>query len=193
MVESREDEVTNEATQIAMLYYVLLYENIRLAQTKAIMASHRKIVLKYSQDLLSNLPIRYLIKIAEKNQDKFGGVFPQLLKLCFTHYPHLCLTEDWLDEGADEPIDGWQPESIQFNEQELKEAFIALKTCPSQLTMKFKRLLAQRSPLVIWSFADVLVTHMKDILEPATPRQIKGRGTRSAKNVHMFSILHLLL
>lgn len=86
-------------TQILMLYYILLYEHIRLTHMRTILASQRK-VMRYSKELLSNLPIKFLLQTCEKDQLSFGVIFPQLLKLCSTEYPHLCLVQDWLDDEA---------------------------------------------------------------------------------------------
>ena len=59
-------------------------------------AATNRTPLRYSAELLSELPLKYLLAAAEKHQDKFGGLFPSLLKLYITHFPHLCLVEDWL-------------------------------------------------------------------------------------------------
>ena len=29
-------------------------------------------------------------------QERFGGLYPQLLRLCSTHFPHLCMVHDTL-------------------------------------------------------------------------------------------------
>jgi len=42
------DDRSNLAAQILLLYYVLLYENVRMSHMKAIVTGHRR-VLKYSQ------------------------------------------------------------------------------------------------------------------------------------------------
>ena len=36
------------------------------------------------------------MQTAERDQERFGGIFPQLLRLCSSHFPHLCLVQDWL-------------------------------------------------------------------------------------------------
>ena len=86
-------------TQVLMLYYILLYEHVRLTHMRAILSSQRKVV-RYSKELLSNLPIKFLLQTCERDQLSFGVIFPQLLKLCSTEYPHLCLVQDWLEDEA---------------------------------------------------------------------------------------------
>ena len=88
-------EKGNVAAQMLMLYYVLLYENVRLAHMKSILVSGRK-VIRHSHDILSELPIKFLLQTAERDQDRFGGLYPQLLRLCSTHFPHLCMVQDTL-------------------------------------------------------------------------------------------------
>ena len=88
-------EKGNVAAQMMMLYYVLLYENVRLSHMKSILVSGRK-VIRHSHDILSELPIKFLLQTAERDQDRFGGLYPQLLRLCSTHFPHLCMVQDTL-------------------------------------------------------------------------------------------------
>ncbi|QQP42110.1 Integrator complex subunit 2, partial [Caligus rogercresseyi] len=87
---------TSLAPQMLMLYYVLLYDSVRLSYMKSIVVSNRR-VLRYSQKLLSALPLKFLLRTAENKEALFGGIFPQLLRLCSTHYPHLCSVNDWLE------------------------------------------------------------------------------------------------
>lgn len=53
-------------------------------------------VMKYSADLLAELPVKLLVSAAEANQGRLEGMFSSLLRLCATHFPHLCLVEDWI-------------------------------------------------------------------------------------------------
>ena len=59
------------------------------------LVSGRK-VIRHSHDILSELPIKFLLQTAERDQDRFGGLYPQLLRLCSTHFPHLCMVQDTL-------------------------------------------------------------------------------------------------
>ena len=56
------------------------------------LVSGRK-VIRHSHDILSELPIKFLLQTAERDQDRFGGLYPQLLRLCSTHFPHLCMVQ----------------------------------------------------------------------------------------------------
>ena len=61
-------EKGNLAAQMLMLYYVLLYESVRLANMKSILVSPGRKVIRYSHDLLSELPIKFLLATAERDQ-----------------------------------------------------------------------------------------------------------------------------
>lgn len=60
--------------QLLVLYYVLLYEDNRLANSKDLIATGRK-VKTYSGKLFSQIPIKYLLQEAQKNQNLCGGKF----------------------------------------------------------------------------------------------------------------------
>ncbi len=160
-----------------MLYYVLLYESVRLNHMKAIILSGRKVV-RHSHDLLAELPIKFLLNTAERNQEKFGGIFPQLLRLCSTHYPHLCLVQDSLTyDTIEEEMETTEQLSktssvsaTKVSVAQVKEALGVLKTCPAKLTLVMKNLLQMPAPDV-WQFSELIVSHVKDLLAQGTPLQ----------------------
>lgn len=174
------------ATQILMLYYTLMYESVRLSHMRTIITTQRK-VLRYSQELLSTLPIKYLLKTAEKDPGGFGVVFPQLLKLCSTQYPHLCLVQDWLEDEASSKdyamaaggSGGGGGCQKKVSEAEVKEAFATMSGCPARVTMVIEKLLTLPANQ-LWKFSDVALQYIRDILKPTTPRQVRG-------NVRLFT------
>lgn len=60
--------------QLLLLYYALLYEDTRLTQVKNYLIAGINIKA-YSQSFFANLPIRYLISQAEKEQHLYAGNF----------------------------------------------------------------------------------------------------------------------
>ena len=168
-----EERVFSIASQILMLYYILQYENVRLAHMRTILTTQRK-VLRYSHELLANLPIRFLLQTAERDQERFGMIFPQLLKLCSTQFPHLCLVQDWLEDEAISKDYAIEAETKNVQSAEVKEAFATLSTCPSKLTLVCQKLLLL-PPQEMWKFSDFCVSNLRQILEPGTPRQISGK------------------
>ena len=87
-------------TQLLVLYYVLLYESVRLNHMRTIVSANRKIT-RYSHELFADLPIKFLLQTAEKHQGDYGCLFPQLLRHCTTHFPHLCMVQDWLSASPE--------------------------------------------------------------------------------------------
>ena len=53
---------------------------------------------EYSGHLYSAIPIKQLLIETRSNETSFGHLYPCLLRLLATHYPHLCLVEDWISE-----------------------------------------------------------------------------------------------
>ena len=56
----------------------------------------------YSSKLMPQIPIKYLLHQCQKQQQNYTGLYPALLQLLATHYPHLCLVEEWLGEEMEE-------------------------------------------------------------------------------------------
>lgn len=95
-----DEKPSSLTSQLLLLYYLLLYEDTRLANMKTILMSDRK-VKRYSPQFIAKIPIFYLIQRAQKDQQQFAGLFSPLLRLLTTHYPHLCLVQSWLTDEED--------------------------------------------------------------------------------------------
>lgn len=171
-LDEKRVEIDPMAPQILMLYYVLLYENVRLSHMRNILSSQRKILI-YSNDLFAKLPIKYLLQRAEREQEKFGSIFPQLLKLCSTRYPHLCLVQDWLEDGSQDDHVALKRVAKGISVSAIQEAFEMLTTCPSKLTLIMQKLFAVPKDQ-LWKYAHVCVHNMDKILETTTSRKIRG-------------------
>ena len=129
------------------------------------------------------------MQTAERDQERFGGIFPQLLRLCSSHFPHLCLVQDWLSnddvklrdyENVDlaiihdlEVASRSGVESQFVTESSVKEALLSIKSCSSKLTLIFKKLIKMPAQDV-WQYSEIIVEHIADLLEPSTPYQLLG-------------------
>ena len=172
-------EKGNLSAQMLMLYYVLYYESVRLSHMKSILMSGRKVV-RYSHDLLSELPIKFLLQTAERDQERFGGIYPQLLRLCSTHFPHLCMVQDTLmsdslDSSEDSIESCFASQRLSTRGvtiAQVKEALSNQKSCPAKLILVMKRLLQMPAPDV-WQFSDLLVSHVKQFMEPESPQLVR--------------------
>lgn len=103
--------------QLLLLYYALLYEDTRLTQVKSYLQAGINIKA-YSQSFFAELPIRYLISQAEKEQHLYAGklwlsfcsfqVYLFIVSLsiqdcfprCFDFWLHTFLSCAWLKIGC---------------------------------------------------------------------------------------------
>lgn len=59
-------------SQLLLLYYLLLYQDVRLSNTNQLLANTRR-VHAYSPHLFTQLPLRYLLSHAQKEQRLYAG------------------------------------------------------------------------------------------------------------------------
>lgn len=156
------------SSQLLLLYYLLLYEDVRLSNMATIIANGRK-VKSYSTEFLSELPIKYLLQQAQRNQHDFGGLFSPLLRLLVTHFPHLSLVDDWIEE---ETISSKATLSVSIQSMHIIEAFEDIERAPSK-TIKLLRVMRKMLPTDIWPYVELFVQYFKKILDPNVPRLIQ--------------------
>ncbi|XP_054258735.1 integrator complex subunit 2 [Macrosteles quadrilineatus] len=152
--------------QLLLLYYLLHYEDVRMGQWMAI---GREKVKSYSAEFLSELPIKYLLQQAQRNQQSFAGLFSPLLRLLATHFPHLSLVDDWIEE--DEILSS-QEKTVPISSTAIVEGLSAMSTCPSHTGKLLKQLL-EVSATQLWPHVDVIIKHFRNTLEPNVPRYIQ--------------------
>ncbi|XP_068086623.1 integrator complex subunit 2 [Anabrus simplex] len=157
-------------SQLLLLYYLLLYEDVRLNNAHTHTASGRK-VKRYSTEFLSELPIKYLLQQAQKDQQSYAGLFSPLLRLLATHFPHLSLVGDWMDEERTAVVAG-RRERVVVSESTIREAFSHITTCPSRVGRLLHQLLAMPATDV-WPFAEIIIDHFRALLDEKVPRYIK--------------------
>nr|XP_006823115.1 PREDICTED: integrator complex subunit 2-like [Saccoglossus kowalevskii] len=81
--------------QLLVLYYILLYEDCLLTNMKIVANTKSE---SYPKSLLAQIPIKHLLQQCQQQQHHYGGLYPSLLRLVSTHYPHLSQVEDLLGE-----------------------------------------------------------------------------------------------
>ncbi|EEC07439.1 integrator complex subunit, putative, partial [Ixodes scapularis] len=182
-VTSRDDTSGLMVPQLLLLYYLLLYEDTRLNNMKAIVTSGRK-VKRYGADFLSQLPMRYLVTTAQRDE-RYAGLFPPLLRLLASHHPHLCMVDDWLrgEGGAvtSLPQRRFGPRvgpRAPCSVQGLSQAFCSLRKCPIDLMSQLDRL--NTLPLhQLWPYAQPLISHLPLLLQEGSPRQASHPSPRA--------------
>ncbi|KAJ2953568.1 hypothetical protein O0L34_g1170 [Tuta absoluta] len=168
------DEINLEkptlASQLLLIYYLLLYEDVRLSNAATLLANGRK-VKSYSAAFLSELPIKYLLHQAQKDQMSYGGLFSPLLRLLATHFPQLSLVDDWMDDQVFGDYCRHQA-NIVISEGSIHEAFQSIEQNPYKTGIVLKAML-NKNPTDIWPFAETFVRYFKNVLGELVPRHIQ--------------------
>lgn len=177
--KSEEGESSNQipaselAPQLLMLYYLLHYEDTVLSHMKSLMMANRQ-VKSYPDTLLAQIPINFLLQTAQRDQEKFAGLFSPLLKLLVTHYPHLCAVEDWLEASLVQ--DSLVAEtSVIYNVpctiENLNDALRNLTSCPMKMISQLQSMLKMSAPDLL-QFSEPIVSSLPIMLDEAVPRKI---------------------
>ncbi|CAH1402206.1 unnamed protein product [Nezara viridula] len=159
--------------QLLMLYYLLHYEDVRLSSA-AQPTRHR--VKAYSQEFLSELPIKYLLQQAQKDQASYSGIFSSLLRLLATHFPHLCLVDDWMERQSHSIgmlyAGGPDEKHLTLTEENIEHGLSMMTVCPSHTGQVLGNLL-DLPPSDLWEFAPVIMKHFRQALDQSVPRYIQ--------------------
>ncbi|XP_045510921.1 integrator complex subunit 2 [Colias croceus] len=158
------------ASQLLLIYYLLLYEDVRLANAAMLIANGRKIK-SYTTAFLSELPIKYLLHQAQKDQLSYGGLFSPLLRLLATHFPQLSLVDDWMDDQVFGDACRHQI-NVNLSETFINEAFESIEVNPYK-TGKILKAMLSKNPTEIWPYAEIFVKHVKSVLGEEVPRHIQ--------------------
>jgi integrator complex subunit 2 len=153
--------------QLCILYYILLYEDTRLSGAGR-PGPGRPAPLRYSAELLAELPLKFLLGRAESRQGQLEGLYPSILRLCVAHFPHLCLVEDWLRPAPLVPAT-LAARGGAVQEEELGRALAGAAACPAAANIQLGRVLALPARLA-WQHALTLVSNGYSVLEPGVPR-----------------------
>nr|CAG4643017.1 EOG090X0154 [Ilyocryptus agilis] len=172
-VQSGEPEYSVTA-QLLLLYYALLYEDTRLAQVKNYLQAGIN-VMAFPQSFFAELPIRYLISQAEKEQHLYAGLFSPLLRLLATHFPQLCLVEDWMYESSECSLPSLcspHKSVSSCSSQTVDQAFANLAGCPAPAMLLMRKLLSM-PPKSIWPVANTFISYFRSVLGQTVPRQVQ--------------------
>ncbi|CAD6208131.1 GSCOCG00010391001-RA-CDS [Cotesia congregata] len=159
-------------SQLLFLYYLLLYEDVRMTNMSNFLSQGRK-VKSYSVEFLSELPMKYLLQQAQRDQLNYASLFSPLLRLLATHFPHLSLVDDWLDDemiNIDSTAANY--DNVVINELTVKEAFKNIKSCPSRTGRVLRQMMIMK-PTEIWGYSETIISYFKTILDEKVPRYIQ--------------------
>lgn len=155
-------------SQILLLYYLLLYEDVRLKKNLENLQMGRNNILKYKQEFMAGIPIFYLMQQVHDNQQKYGSILAHLLKLVTTHFPQLCLVQHWLTSDtitAPVQLNYSRKESLNSDEliAKLQDAFQSLSDDQTKLIKIINQLLALPVEK-LWPLSSVFVSNMPKLL-----------------------------
>jgi len=153
--------------QLCILYYILLYEDTRLSLPSQTARQPVPPRPRYSAELLAELPLKFLLGRAESQQGMFEGLYPALLRLATTHFPHLFLVEDWLrpDHSPAPTITSPKLPSAPA----LTAALSTVSSCPAAANLQLRHLLSL-PPRMAWQLCPALVSNIDTLLGEGVPR-----------------------
>lgn len=165
--------------QLLILYYLVLYEDTRIANLSNAALSGRKIK-EYTNNFLSELPMKYLLQKAQQYHNEYVGIFHPLLRLIVSNYPHLSMVDDWLEEhctsGRCRNRNTSSPPTSSIKQiQELlrRVDFNQLDSKPGKAVPVLKAML-KLSPEEIAQNADLIVENLPKVFRRQVPRSIKN-------------------
>ncbi|XP_046680245.1 integrator complex subunit 2 [Homalodisca vitripennis] len=161
----KQGKTASLTAQLLLLYYLLRYEDVRMNLQ---MGGGDK-VKSYSTEFLSELPIKYLLQQAQRNQQSYAGLFSPLLRLLATHFPHLSLVDDWIEE---EQHPSSREETTAPTPAAIVEGLSAMSSCPSHTGKLLKKLL-EMPATQLWPHVITLVKHFRNTLDPSVPSYVQ--------------------
>ncbi|XP_048582667.1 integrator complex subunit 2 isoform X2 [Nematostella vectensis] len=173
------EKTSSFAPRLLMLYYVLLYQDMLLNNMKNLVTSNVQ-HQSYSSGLLAHIPIKYLVHQARARPAEYRGLYAPILRLLFTHYPHLCLVDEWLVE--EELMNTPQNQGIalqgdlmvmdvQCSPFKLKQAFNIAHDRPTAAMLLLTKL-QTLEPSQLIPYMDPLVRSLPLLLLVPTPRRL---------------------
>uniref|UniRef100_A0A0B7A8V5 Integrator complex subunit 2 n=1 Tax=Arion vulgaris TaxID=1028688 RepID=A0A0B7A8V5_9EUPU len=153
-----------------MLYYLFLYEDLYQTHKKFIDVTKLSL---YSDTLMSQIPISHLVQEALKHHNNCQNLFPPLIRLLNTHFPHLCLVEDWLDAHVShmsKPSLVSKRRQIAIKPECVLEAISEAHTHPSRAIKLLEQLLSVGDISIFRECQDAVVAGLPKLLEEGIPR-----------------------
>lgn len=164
--------------QLLMLYYLVLYEDTRISNLSNANMSGRK-VKEYTNNFLSELPMKYLLQKAQQYHNEYVGIFHPLLRLIVSNYPHLSMVDDWLEVHCNS--NQYHKQVLQSPASSMRKIQIALKqidfnkldTEPGKAVPVLKTLL-KLPPENLAQTAEIIVDNLPKVFQQKVPRSIKN-------------------
>ncbi|CAL1529921.1 unnamed protein product [Lymnaea stagnalis] len=175
--------------QLLILYYLLLYEDLYHTHKKLIDVTKLSL---YSDTVMSQIPISYLVQEALKHHNNCQNVFPPMIRLLNTHFPHLCLVEDWLDAhvglmSRDKSLIKKRRVPVNIKPEMIREAMSNAQSQPSQAIKLLEELLHYGDTTTLRVCQDVIVGGIANLLQDGTPRRLLDLTKKVWFKLHGFT------
>ncbi|XP_005110013.1 integrator complex subunit 2 [Aplysia californica] len=162
--------------QLLILYYLLLYEDLYHTHKKLIDVTKLSL---YSDTVMSQIPISYLVQEALKQRNNCQNLFPPMIRLLSIHFPHLCLVEDWLDahvglmtsDSASAQRKSGKTK-VTVRADDVKQAFSRAQSHPAEAIRLLEELSSQANLASLQECQDAVLAGIPAMLRPGTPRRL---------------------
>ncbi len=158
-------------TQLLLLQYLLIYRDIRLNQSKVV---GHPINDHYGSELMSRIPVFFLLQEARRREVDYAPLFPTLLKLTTTHFAHLCLVSDWMNPSFSDNVGDIPPDQCKRLSDLMRYEFSNLPNSQREVSKLLNRMLTL-SKRSLWSLAQDFVSLLPLLLRDDIPRMILER------------------
>lgn len=159
------------SSQLLMLYYLLLYQDVRLTQCKVHGGTNDHPA--YRPELMSQIPVHFLLQSARKDPDNYSAIFPPLLRLVSSHLPHLCLVTDWMHSHPDHG----RRYTDHILSGKLRDVGEKLPESSTELVVILEELLAS-SQTRQWSFGREFVSIIPFLLRRGVSRLVREKANK---------------
>ncbi|CAI6365811.1 unnamed protein product [Macrosiphum euphorbiae] len=167
------DQTGNESftAHLLLLYYLLLYEENSMSLASQPNRLQLVGLVRYKTEFLADIPIRYIVQQAEK-EHPYSSLFSTLLRLLATHFPHLSLVDDWMEDTTSESQFVLQHKAKNITTEMIESGLSMMVERPERAGIVLKRLYAER-PIKIWPFAPTILKFLPNTLDSNVSRYIQ--------------------
>lgn len=164
----------SETTKLLLMLYALMYQNALLGNMKTLV-NNPSAPLEYPPSLYSAIPIKQLFLLARDREVAYGDLYPTLLRLLTTHYPHLCLVEDWVEEEKEKnTLSSKMPQDVEnvASSKETRRVLEYINENPQKALIFLSRLtLLPASELI--GYKEFVLDLLPKMLDMSRPRKIQ--------------------
>lgn len=169
--DSRIECYDYKTSQVLLMMFCLMYQRGLLENMKTLV-NNPKAPREYTTHLYSTIPMKQLLIETRSNEESYGHLYPSMLRLLATYYPHLCLVEDWISE---EELLGNDTRQTGNRKQDHRPPYKAIEITnedPQKIIVQLSRLTVL-DPNRLIPYEDDIIKLLPKMLEITVPRKIQ--------------------